>query len=204
MIENPKVLQKAAQRGEILRELNANHTRGVGLDLGAFDGVIINENKTVQAEIQLLREGAKILRLGRPIESTGCKVGSFERHLVKPKDFFDIFGVIFAAEAKEHACSQLGTHEFLERATRLVDLDARRTIFAANSAPERLVAIQDDDFSRRPLERMEFAGNDGAQRREEQWSIWNVSEIVGVRIVVFIDGVQAHEVGISDNVSAGN
>src|SRR5258706_1622958 len=25
------------------------------------------------------REGAKILRLGRPIESTGCKVGSFER-----------------------------------------------------------------------------------------------------------------------------
>src|SRR5436190_21328495 len=92
---------------------------------------------------------------------TQWHLGALLKHL--PRVLF----VILAAEAEKHPGLLLRPHEILQCNAGFIQADTVRTLFAANTGPERLVQIENNHLMTGPGERMKFASNGGGQRREK-------------------------------------
>ena len=61
VIENPAVFQESGDLLGILRQLQGQNVRTIGFHFGAFHRVVIQEDETIQAELQFLGERFQIL-----------------------------------------------------------------------------------------------------------------------------------------------
>src|SRR5205823_2754164 len=118
VVKDPNVREKTRDRWQILGKLQRDHARTIGLDFGALNRVVVDENEAVEAEVEFGGERFEVLRFGGPIEATSSEIFALERHVVATKDFLDIVRIVLAAETKEQAGVQLGAHELLQRAAR--------------------------------------------------------------------------------------
>src|SRR5438876_1024926 len=108
---------------------------------------------------------------------------------VVSEDRLDVLGSVFAAEANQHASADLLQHELLQRPARRIDEHSCRTVFAANPAPKRVVAIESDDFLWRAAESKHSSRKHGAHGGEKFWCVRNVSQLVGVFVLELRDRV---------------
>ena len=83
------------------------------------------------------------------------------------------------------------------------DRDARDAVLADDALPQGVVAVQDDHLVRRAQEGVDLAGQDRAERGEEQGRIGDVAELVPLRVIVVVDRIEA-EVVRAEQAEAGD
>src|SRR4051812_14261684 len=118
------------------------------------------------------------------------------------KHFFDIFGIVLAAEAEQHAGIQLLPHHLLQSPPWCINPDTTRPVFAAYATPEGIVAIQGDHFSRGTLQSEEFACDHSPERRKKLRTVGDMAEFITPGIIHFLDRVESEDFGGVNHVKA--
>src|SRR5690348_17256431 len=101
-------------------------------------------------------------------------VKSLRKYLV------NILLVIFAAKAKQSSSLVLRAHEFLKGLVWWIQSDALRPVFTADTPPERVITIENDDFAGRPLQCMELSGNNCGQCSKEKGRVRHLTQLLPV------------------------
>ncbi len=154
-IESPDMLEEVAYLVRRRGQRHGQNLRGAALGLGAFLRIVVDKDKAVEPQVQLFRQRYQILRLGFPIDAPGGEMPEPERHFGIALKRFDHVGlVVLAGHREEHACLALSQHELLQLASPRIECDAGGSVFAADAAPQRVVAVQRDRFVGTPRQRM--------------------------------------------------
>src|ERR1700733_11051873 len=90
----------------------------------------------------------------------------------------DVRFIILAANGKQFSQLLLPPHELLERQARRIKPDTGRAVLAANARPERLVAVQHDDFAGGPSQGVKLPGDYRRQGGVKRGRIRNMSKFV--------------------------
>ena len=110
--------------------------------------------------------------------------------------------LILAAHDQQFSRLMLPPHELLERQPRRIEPDAAGSVLAANTRPERLVAVQHDDFGGGTPHSVKLPRDHRRQRGEEHRSIRNMSEFVARRIVIIRHGIPRGKFGRGGHIDA--
>jgi len=97
MIESPDVLQEMRNVLGRGRERNSHDLRRAALHLGALPGVVIDEDKRVEADAELLRQRIQTVHFRFPIDPPGRKIAETERHVRALLEHFERIRFVFLA-----------------------------------------------------------------------------------------------------------
>ena len=164
-------------------------------DLRAFEWVVVDKNEGVHADLELSRQRAEVLGLGLPVDPPGREVLAPQQHVGVSFEHgkYVFFGVL-AAKAEQHAVTALGERELLQSYARWVDDHTERPVLADDSAPQCLVAVQDEYLRRRRLGGAKRAHDLGSESREESRRIRDVAVGLRAGVVVRLDLVTGEQV----------
>src|SRR5450759_2563511 len=95
--------------------MQCQHIRTVHPNFSAFYRTIINENKTAQSKLQLLRERSEIIRFRVPVNPRSCYVLQTKWHIrAAIEDPENIVEIILTAKTENHAAMVMRHHRFLK------------------------------------------------------------------------------------------
>ena len=154
---------------------------------------------------QFLGERGQVGALGLPVDAAGREILEPQRHLrMGAEGLEDVLFVVLAAERQQHAGAAAAGHELLQRAPRRIHHHALRPVFAADAAPEGVVAIEGDHFKGGAADGVDFARDGGGQGHEVTRGVYGRwPEFVGVRVVDLRDGVKRLHLGRREGVDGG-
>ncbi len=202
-VERPHAVEERWNlRGRGQRQDEDLRTRG--LHLGALDGVVVDEDEAVEAEVQLLGDRVDVLGLRLPVDAPGHEVLPAEPHPGMPIEDLQHVGLgVLAAEAQEPSRLVLAEHELLEGDAGGVHVDAERAVLTAHPGPQRLVAVEHDDLRRARERAMSAARERGAEGGEPRRRVGHVSEREPLGIVHRFRGEPARDLGRGHHRHAG-
>src|SRR5262245_34193515 len=105
----------------------------------------------------------------------------------------DVLGIVFAAQAKQHAGVPLLEHKLLKDLVVLIQPYAFRTILAADALPKRIIAVESGHLIPAGADGMKPTRNHSAEGGKKLGSIRHVPKLVRVRIVIIRYGIQPLE-----------
>ena len=134
-------------------KLGCQHLRGQRPHGFAFMGAVIKKDKTVEPDIDLLRQLANILRLWGPVDAMGNEIIFVQNNAGMVGKRRDGGGIVFAQDCEDHALAleaqKLVLHGFKGIAGEIIaTLQAGDAIFAKNAAPHGVIEINGQHLGR--------------------------------------------------------
>ncbi len=138
----------------------------------AFEGVVVDEHKGIEADVQLGGDAAEIGGLVVPIDGEGGDVAALQHHFRVPVEGFQpVRLIVFGAQCQDHAAAcqfpavVLEGEVCLAAGAALADDDALQPVVANDATPERIVEVENQAFGRAALVGGEQAGEQIAVER---------------------------------------
>ena len=153
--EEARVHQETRQISHLFRDDQASHPGNPFGHLEDLDGVVIDEDDAVCADVQLADDRLDVLGLRLPVDPPRGDVVGSEHHGVVTLEDVEHVGLVVLAHHGEHDSlrgeSPELTLELLERPAwkRVPQLEPTHAIFADHPTPEGVVAVDHDALGRR-------------------------------------------------------
>ena len=194
-IEEPEMAEELGQLAGVAGELNDEGLRAPRPHFGALHGVVVEQDDAVHADVQLLRQRAKVVGLRVPVDPSGDEMLPLEEHAGMPVQHPEhVVLLILAAEGQEHSGRALRERELLKDAPPRIDDDARGSVLADDPRPERLVAVEHEHLDRRRQHGAQRAHDEGSERAEKRRRIRQMTMRGASGEVVLGDGVRGRQV----------
>ena len=189
-IERPGMRQELGNAIGLAGEFQGEHLRTVGLNFGAFDRVVVDEDEAVETQVQFSGEGFQVLGFGLPVNFGGDDPIARQGHIGTAIEHRpDIRFHVFAAQTQQHPGIGAVHHKFLQCPILGIDGNSLGAILAANPFPQGIVAIENHHFVGGALQGVDFPGDRRSQGGEEGGGVRNPTEFVSVGIVVIFNGI---------------
>ena len=193
-IEAPVMLEKGGDFFGILRKANGGDGGEGGGDLRNFHRVVVDENKGVGGEVELLGEGGDVLGFGTPVDFPAHDVFFAKNHAgVLLEDFADIAFLVFGGEANDHAGFHARLEEVLESGVGFGDLELFGTDFGGDAGPKGGVGIDDKDFGWREQAGVNAARDESGEGVEVVVAVGKMAFVIRDRVEDVGDGVGVRE-----------
>src|SRR5262249_47162503 len=115
MVKDPTMGKKLGDELRFVRQRENQDLRAISFHLGAFDRTVIEENETIESELELLGQRFEIFGFRLPIDTRGQEMFTVQRHIQTALEYLNhVWLVVLAAQAQEHARCVLRAHELLQ------------------------------------------------------------------------------------------
>src|SRR6185369_12295531 len=152
LVEDPNALKESGEAFGILWQIQSQNPWTIDADVCNFHRIVIDIDKTVEAEIEFPCEISNIVRFVVPVDTPACEVCRLQEHVVAAFQNLEyILLIVLAAKTQEHSSLRLRDHEFLQPPEWVCHFDAMETVFSADTLPEGIVTIEDDHLKGTPI-----------------------------------------------------
>ena len=198
------MFQKTGDVRRQRRQGKRQYPRRLGLRFGTLLGIIVHQNKAVDPQSQVGRQGAQVRALAVPVDTARREILHSQRHFrVSAKGLHDVLFVVLAAQGQQHPLAPAVRHELLQGSARRVEHYAVRAVFPANARPERFVAVERRDLIRRRDDGVDLARDGRGQRHEKHRRVRQMPQLLAVRVVRRVHRIKRLQVRGPDRVDAG-
>ncbi len=183
-VELPCVGEQPLRGNGVVRPLQREHLGAAGAHLAALDVVVVEEHEAIEPEIEGGGELADVLRLAAPVDHRRDDVLSLEAHVgPRVEHAPDVLLHVLRAEADDHPVAPEFGERVLQQEVFFVELDALGPNLTDNAAPQRVVAVDDDNLARCSHSLPCVPHDDGAEHVVVGVGVGNVADLVAQRIV---------------------
>ena len=203
MVESPQVVQPHRQQAGVFRQRQRQRLRQRARHFRRLARIVVEENKAVRADVQLLGQRADVGRFRFPVQPPGREMARLQRELRVRREGFPYVGfVVLAGQAQQHAGLPLRQQKLVQRAPGTAQHHALRPVLAASPQPQRVVAIHGHGFVRRRVQRVRVPHDGRAQRREIQLRVWNPPDAIARGVVPVLNRVEPADFVLVDYLHA--
>ena len=142
----------------IVRHFRHRHHRQFAAHQIALERVVVDEDQRIETDVQLLGDGADVLRLVRPVGDEAGDVGALQHHLRMLLERLQrVRLVVLGAHREDDAALGQIARVVLERdegfagGAALAEDDAFQAVVADHAAPQRVVEIEHQALRRAAL-----------------------------------------------------
>ena len=202
-IQRPEMINRTLEGVASGRKLEDQHPWKDRRNLGAFERIVIDEDKGTRIQLPLRRQLCDARRLRIPGNFPSGKILPPEHHLRTIEGQQDIARFVFAGQGQQHPALREFLQPALQSQPRRTEGDPFRPHLPHHPVPQRVVRIHDHRFAGRLEMHARRPHQGGAQRGEIFHRIRDATLQVAFGIMLIPDWIPfLHLIG-SDHTDAG-